>query len=119
MSGFRLFVRIVELFTAACLLLAIVLLAYKPKIHVASTSVSTGVVQPVDGAKVFSQHCSGCHGSDGGGGSGPKLTGAVVTKYPNAADERAVVVNGRGGMPAWDRFLTPAEIDAVVAYTRR
>ena len=29
-----------------------------------------------------------------------------------------IVTNGRGGMPSWQGRLTPAEIQAVVDYTR-
>ena len=71
------------------------------------------------GETIFRASCAGCHGSSGQGSIGPKLAdGAVVAKFPKAADEVAVVSNGRGGMPAWSSRLTPAQIDAVVRYTR-
>jgi len=72
----------------------------------------------IDGAQVYKERCSGCHGGDGSGGIGPRLAGRVVAKYPDPADQIAVVTNGRRGMPAFGQRLTPEEIAAVVAYTR-
>lgn len=69
------------------------------------------------GAAVFSASCAACHGADGGGGTAPNLQ-KIATVYPDAADEIAVVTNGRSGMPAWGGRLTDAEIVAVVDYTR-
>jgi cbb3-type cytochrome c oxidase subunit III len=71
------------------------------------------------GAQVYADTCDGCHGADGEGGFGPQLAGgAAVSKYPDPADQIAVVTDGRGAMPAYDGDLTPEEIAAVVAYTR-
>jgi mono/diheme cytochrome c family protein len=71
------------------------------------------------GAEVFSSRCASCHGSDGGGGIGPRLSGgAVVEAYPEIADEIAVVTEGKGQMPAFGDRLTPAEVEQVVEYTR-
>lgn len=71
------------------------------------------------GERVFSSNCARCHGSKGGGGMGPKLAdGRVVERYPDPADHREVVVNGRGAMPAWGDKLSHDEIDAVVRYER-
>jgi mono/diheme cytochrome c family protein len=71
-------------------------------------------------ASAFRIRCAGCHGVDGGGGSGPKLNdGAVVTKYPNIEDQIAIVRDGRGAMPAFkDRNLSDDQIRALVEYTR-
>jgi mono/diheme cytochrome c family protein len=51
------------------------------------------------------------------GGFGPTLAGVVVQRYPNIADQVAVVTNGRGSMPSFASSLTPAQITAVVEYT--
>src|SRR5207237_3939150 len=67
---------------------------------------------------VCSSDLASCHGADGGGGFGPTLAGVVVKRYPNPADQEAVVANGRGSMPSFADSLTPAQITAVVAYTR-
>jgi len=63
-------------------------------------------------------NCSSCHGADGGGGFGPTLAGVVVKRYPDIADQIALVTNGSGSMPSFRDSLTPAQIAAVVAYTR-
>lgn len=71
------------------------------------------------GAQVFADNCAGCHGADGQGGTGPKLAdGAVVEHYPDIDDQRSVIEEGRGQMPAWGLSLSGEEIDAVVRYTR-
>ena len=38
--------------------------------------------------------------------------------FPDAADQEAVVANGRGSMPAFADSLTREQIAAVVEYTR-
>lgn len=71
------------------------------------------------GAEVFSAECARCHGADGGGGIGPRLSGgAVVDAYPDVADEIDVVTNGKNSMPSFDDRLSPKEIEQVVEYTR-
>lgn len=123
MATFRTLVRAVEVATLACLLVAVVMLGYHPSTHRAVPAASAAVggsAQPVDGAKVYAENCTGCHGSNRSGGFAPALTAKnVTTRFPDPADERRVVANGRGGMPAWAGSLSAEEIDAVVAYTRR
>ena len=71
------------------------------------------------GRDVYSAQCSRCHGSSGGGGTGPKLSGGeAVAKYPDIADEIAVVADGRNAMPSFAGGLSEAELEAVVRYTR-
>ncbi|MEQ8840924.1 MAG: cytochrome c [Acidimicrobiales bacterium] len=70
------------------------------------------------GRDVFGSRCSSCHGSSGGGGTGARLAGEVVEKFPDPADQVAVVRDGRQGMPSFGGTLTEAEIEAVVRYTR-
>jgi len=70
------------------------------------------------GQAIFATRCAACHGADGGGGFGPALAGVVEQRYPNPADQEAVVANGRGSMPSFASSLTPEQIRAVVAYTR-
>ena len=73
---------------------------------------------PDTGQAIFETRCASCHGADGGGGFGPTLAGVVVQRFPNVADQVAVVTNGRGSMPSFADSLTPAQIAAVVEYTR-
>ena len=71
------------------------------------------------GRDVYSRRCANCHGAGGGGGTGPRLSdGAVVEAYPDIADQRLIIAEGRNGMPAFSGSLSSAELDAVVRYTR-
>lgn len=71
------------------------------------------------GQEVFAANCASCHGADGSGGLGPQLSdGKVIEGFPDAADEVAVVTNGRGAMPSFEGRLSPEEIAQVVEYTR-
>ena len=73
----------------------------------------------IDGAAVFADRCAGCHGPDGGGGTGPQLSdGRVAAAFPNIEDQIVVVTEGRGGMPAFGDRLSADEISAVVAFSR-
>ena len=71
------------------------------------------------GAALFSQNCARCHGTDGGGGLGPQLSGGrVVEAFPNVDDQITFVTRGRDGMPPFGSTLSPAQIKQVVEYTR-
>ena len=71
------------------------------------------------GREVYSRRCANCHGAGGGGGTGPKLAeGAVVEAYPDAAEQRRIIAEGRNAMPSFAGSLSSAELDAVVRYTR-
>ena len=80
-----------------------------------------------DGAKVYAERCSGCHG-DTGGGDGPAAA-ALVPRPKNfhelgekSVDElRAIVKKGKPGtmMQPFDGVLSDAEIDAVVRHVQR
>jgi len=79
-----------------------------------------------DGAKVYAERCSGCHG-DTGGGDGPAAA-ALVPRPKNfhelggkSVDElRAIVKKGKPGtmMTPFDAVLSDAEIDAVVRHVQ-
>jgi mono/diheme cytochrome c family protein len=71
------------------------------------------------GASIYATRCAGCHSADGSGGFGPALGGGVVVStFPDAADQVALVKGGRGSMPSFSTSLTDEQIAAVVAYTR-
>ena len=86
----------------------------------ARRSSATTIVGDLElGERVFARNCATCHGREGGGGIGPKLAdGRVVERYPDPRQHRAVVVDGRGVMPAFGNKLSEEEIDAVVRYER-
>ena len=71
------------------------------------------------GRDVWSQRCASCHGNAGGGGSGPKLSdGKVMEAFPDPADERQLILDGIGAMPAFVGQLSESQLEAVVRYTR-
>src|SRR5436190_24228219 len=71
------------------------------------------------GYDVYLGNCARCHGQDGQGGVGPKLAGgAVVSAFPDPADQVRLVEDGQGAMPSFKGELSQAQIADVVAYTR-
>jgi mono/diheme cytochrome c family protein len=70
------------------------------------------------GAQLFAANCATCHGADGQGAVGPQLAGRVTQRFPDIADQIALVTNGSGGMPSFSRKLSPQQIQTVVEYTR-
>ena len=80
-----------------------------------------GVPDPVlvAGRQVYIDRCANCHGNDGGGGQGTKLSdGLMVTRYPQIDDQIAIVADGVRLMPAFAEVLEPEQIAAVVKYIR-
>ena len=78
-----------------------------------------GMADPalVAGRDIWSSRCANCHGSDGGGGRGPRVSdGRLIAAYPDLADAVALIANGKAAMPAFGSSLAPTEIDAVVSY---
>ena len=73
----------------------------------------------VAGRQVYIDRCANCHGNDGGGGRGTRISdGRMVTQYPNIADQVEIIVDGVRAMPAFEEVLDAGEIIAVVRYTR-
>ncbi len=74
------------------------------------------------GQEIYTRLCASCHGRGGNGGLGPKLAGVVANRYPNIEDQKAVIANGRGSMPAFSgsagSALTDDEMTAVARYER-
>lgn len=72
------------------------------------------------GQEIYTARCASCHGVSGGGGIGPALAGRMTERFPDIADQIALVANGVQGtsMRAFDDVLSASEIDAVVRYTR-
>ena len=71
-----------------------------------------------EGKEIFARTCAACHGPDGGGVIGPNLTDNAWIHGGTIAEIHAVVSEGvlAKGMPAWGRQLTPAQVNAAVAY---
>lgn len=112
---FRRFVNAVEVLAALGAIAFVVLL------FVNSSGVTGGGYSnaSLSGASLFQANCASCHGADGSGGVGPQLSGgAVLHDFPNEADQITFVANGRGIMPGFATALSPAQLKAVVDYTR-
>lgn len=72
-----------------------------------------------DGRQLFMDNCAACHQSTGKGiaGAFPALAGSkVATGDPKEPITR--VLNGRGGMPAFQNDLTDSEVSAILTYVR-
>lgn len=54
------------------------------------------------GATLYTESCSGCHGADATGGSGPDLTEHL--SHHTDAELLDVIVYGDGGMPAYEAW---------------
>jgi mono/diheme cytochrome c family protein len=110
---FKRVVTVVEGIAVAGFVVFVTLLLVKqPESHTAASAGSAG-------AAVFDSQCARCHGANGDGDIGPKLNaGAVTQAFPAADAELVVVTYGRGGMPAFDKRLSPEQLRAVVDFTR-
>ena len=66
--------------------------------------------------RLVRQDCGSCHGMTLKGGLGPPLTPEAL-RDKSAASLVATVLMGRPGtpMPPWQRFVTPAEAEWIVA----
>jgi cytochrome c oxidase subunit 2 len=70
------------------------------------------------GEKVYTANCVACHGAQGQGGVGKPLAGSAIVQDADKNKQLDVVLNGRGGMPAWKGKLSDTDIAAVVTYTK-
>lgn len=78
------------------------------------TSVSTS--SATDGAQVYTENCSGCHGERGGGRVGPALAGNSELADREFVVER--ISHGGGIMPPFEHSLSAAQIAAVADHVR-
>ncbi len=71
------------------------------------------------GESVYTANCAVCHQANGKGvpGSFAALDGSPVVTG-DKAEQLKLVLNGKGGMPAWKATLSETEIAAVITYTR-
>jgi mono/diheme cytochrome c family protein len=69
--------------------------------------------------RLYTRHCSACHGAEGQGAIGPALGGgAVVEAYPDIDDQIQVITDGRGQMPPFGSSLNADDIRAIAEYER-
>ena len=85
----------------------------------------TGALPQIDAAKLFDKHCDKCHGKDGRAKTvHGKMVGArnlTDTKWQESITDEKIaeaIKKGPEAMPAFEKKLSPAEIDALVAYVR-
>lgn len=85
----------------------------------AGMAFASSAAQAADGRQIFLDNCSACHQVTGKGvpGAFPALAGSKVATGPVAA-MAAVVLNGRGGMPAFRDELSDADLAAAMTYVR-
>lgn len=97
--------------------LAVVLLGTAATTACASGSVPSDPTL-AKGQEIFNKNCAACHGTGGGGGTGPRLIG--IADRMTEQQEIDKITNGVGGtaMPAWGGRLSADDIAAVAAYTR-
>lgn len=75
---------------------------------------------------VYKLNCARCHGADGRGETNlgklygsPDLTDAGLHARFSDKELSAIIASGQGGMPAFKKNLSKAQIAALVAYVRR
>ena len=80
---------------------------------------------PIDAAKLYDKHCDKCHGKDGRAKTvRGKMVGArnlTDEKWQESATDEKIaeaIKKGPDAMPAFEKKLSAAEIDALVAYVR-
>lgn len=79
--------------------------------------VALGACAPAqDGQQLYQQNCAGCHGNEGGGGTGPALAGNGALRDAERTVDQ--IVNGGDGMPAYGGRLSNEQIAAVASYIR-
>ena len=104
---------------AAGLGLFVLTLAYTDLDRAGATESQSDPATLLTGERIYARECARCHGANGEGGTGLPLGGGIaVERYPDIADQIALITEGRRVMPSFGEELTPAEIDAVARYER-
>ncbi len=80
----------------------------------------TGDVTFEAGLALYQEACAACHQSGGEGVAGvyPALDGNAFVAAVDPIPVTVVIIEGRGGMPAFHTMLEPAEVAAIVTYIR-
>ncbi len=75
---------------------------------------------PINGGKLYNQHCKKCHGADGKSsfpGVADFSRGEGLLKADGELQQK--INNGKGMMPAFRSMLTEEEIFDVITYLRK
>ena len=72
------------------------------------------------GLELYQEACAACHQSEGQGVAGvyPTLDGNAFVAAADPIPVTMVIIEGRGGMPAFYSMLEPGDVAAVVSYIR-
>jgi cytochrome c6 len=82
------------------------------------------VLGAADGAATFKTKCAGCHGADGSGntpaGKGLKVKDLGSAEVQGLSDAQlyAIIANGKGKMPPYEKSLGADTCKALVAHIR-
>lgn len=76
---------------------------------------AAGPRPPLTGKVLFAKNCARCHGLDGRAGRNDAHD--LTKSNLNAMGRTYLVTNGMGKMPKFEEYLSPQEIEAVVAYS--
>jgi mono/diheme cytochrome c family protein len=76
--------------------------------------------EPVTGEQIFRQTCQACHMADAKGATGAGTIPALAgnPRLAAAAYPITIVLIGKGVMPGFAEYLTPAQMAAVITYVR-
>jgi len=71
-----------------------------------------------EGKVVYDANCAACHRADGGGLIGPNLADSYYIHGGSPMEIHQVIAEGvlAKGMPAWDRILSPDQLNKVTVY---
>lgn len=69
-----------------------------------------------DGKELYAKHCSGCHGAEGKGAFGPDLSGDYKYGKTSMAVQESITFGRANNMPAFEKKLSPEEIEAVTSF---
>ena len=76
------------------------------------------------GTALYKTKCTACHGADGKGDTSIGKTNKIRdlssadVQQQNDADLTAIIVNGKGKMPAYGKSLKPDQVKDLVSYIR-
>ena len=109
--------RVIMVLTVAAVLAAVAVACGGSSTDASTTAPTPAETQVVptetagEVAALFADNCAGCHGADGGGGSGPDIRGE-----DNRDRVKTQIESGGDGMPAFSGQLPPGQIDALAQY---
>ena len=96
-------------------LITVLLVACGPSGDPSKAAQDEGPLPPNAGKSIFSTHCVVRHGTDGR--LGLNEAGDLTESILSLEERKAIISQGKGTMIAYNRILSPREIEAVARYT--